>query len=709
MGLFTFIKERLSYLVVGLITIAILAFIISDVVRNGTPFFRESQNQVGTISGEKVTYDEFNEKLRDKEEQFKAQYHQASLPEQTKHFVNEQAWNDLVSQRILDHQISKAGVLIEPSSTELYEMTRGSNPDPQIKQAFTDPQTGVFDRSKVEDYLKNIKQDQKGDGYKKWERFEAELLRSHSTQKYLQLIKGGVYITKLEMMQSLNIPEKRSVDYIVLDYNRLADDKVTVNDQDLKTYYDNHAYLYRMNEEQRSFEYVVFSAKPSIEDTAFAKKDIEKLAEDFKVSKDDSLFVSINSDTKVPLDFQKKAKLPHNLDSAFSNSSIGTVFGPYFENGAYKIAKLLAIKDLPDSVKSRHILLSDASQPGGQPVNYPALMKKADSLKSVIVRGGSFASLAMQFSADKGSATKGGELGYSGMGALVKPFQDAIFYGKKGEYKIVETQFGVHLIEILDQKNINKSYQIGIVDRPFHPSNKTLQDNYAKATLFFSGVSGQDFTAFARKQGLFARTATDIKANDAQINNVDNSRKVITWAFGTKIGTVSEVFDLGESAVVAKLSGIKVKGTLPFETVKIQVQSAVIKEKKGLLLSQQLTEASRASSSISALATKFNVLATSADSIGFSDVQGKNINDPTVFGAIFGAPLNAFSKPVVGSNGVYVLRVKASIPIQESGVKGFPTSFGNLLEARANASINDAMEAMKKRADVTDNRSKFFL
>jgi len=709
MGLFTFIKERLTYLVIGLIIIAILAFLLSDAVRSGTPFIRESQNQVGIIAGKKITYDEFNEKIKDKEDQFKAQYHQTSLPEQTRHFVMDQAWNDLVSTTILENEISKSGLGVEKNSEEYFDMLTGKDPDPQIKQAFTNPQTGIYDPSQLKGFIQNLEKDGTGERRKQWDKFENDLLKSHSIQKYLQLLKGGVYVTSLEINTGVNIPQKANIDYVSLDFSQIPDNKVNVTDDELKQYFNDHSYLYQIPEEERSFDYVVFQAKPSQEDTLAAQREISKLGEDFKASKEDSLFVSLNSNSKVPMNFYKKnqiAQISKKLDSSLNSLSVGNVLGPFFENGSYRLAKLVASRDLPDSVKSRHILLTDAVN-GGPVQNYPALMKKADSLKSVILAGGNFANLAIQYSADKGSAVKGGELGYAPMGAFVKPFQDAVFYGKTGEYKIVQTQFGVHLIQIEDQKNIGKAYEIAFIERPFHPSSRTLEANYSKGTSFLSEINGQDFATIARKKGFQVRSAVDIKANDAQINSVDNSRKVIQWAFGTQKGTNSEVFDLGESALVARLSDIKPKGISNFESVKLQVQASALKDKKGTVLAGQLKEAAKSSHSIQELASKLQLSPISADSLSFSSpLVGRNIIEPNLVGAAFGANQGVLSKPVIGEKAVYIFQLKNKFPVN-MGVDP-KTMKRNAINSRGTIAQNDALEALKKLANIVDNRSKFF-
>ena len=111
------------------------------------------------------------------------------------------------------------------------------------------------------------------------------------------------------------------------------------------------------------------------------------------------------------------------VDIPIEISALVNCTGPYFENNTYKIARLVDSKNLPDSVKARHILIKPSAQTK-EAANQAKV--KADSLLAVIKKGGKFEELAKTFSTD-GSASKGGDLGWFKEGAMVKPFNDAAF------------------------------------------------------------------------------------------------------------------------------------------------------------------------------------------------------------------------------------------------------------------------------------------
>ncbi len=86
-----------------------------------------------------------------------------------------------------------------------------------------------------------------------------------------------------------------------------------------------------------------------------------------------------------------------------------------------------------------------------------ALAKIQDILKEVQAKPGQFAELAKKYSQDTGSAVQGGDLGYFGKGAMVKPFEDAAFSMKVDEIRgPVESEFGYHIIKLTEVKDAER-------------------------------------------------------------------------------------------------------------------------------------------------------------------------------------------------------------------------------------------------------------
>jgi peptidyl-prolyl cis-trans isomerase SurA len=82
-----------------------------------------------------------------------------------------------------------------------------------------------------------------------------------------------------------------------------------------------------------------------------------------------------------------------------------------------------------------------------------AVKTRLEEFKERISKGENFATMAVLYSADLNSAKRGGELGYVGRGDLVPEFATVAFKLQKGEVsRIVKTEYGYHIIQMIDRK-----------------------------------------------------------------------------------------------------------------------------------------------------------------------------------------------------------------------------------------------------------------
>ena len=104
---------------------------------------------------------------------------------------------------------------------------------------------------------------------------------------------------------------------------------------------------------------------------------------------------------------------------------------------------------IPEQYEVRQIVLNP---PAGQEANY-AVREKLLSIRERILKGERFSTLAVAYSEDRASATRGGELGFMPREGLVKAFSDVAFSLKDGQVsQIVESEYGFHIIQMIEHR-----------------------------------------------------------------------------------------------------------------------------------------------------------------------------------------------------------------------------------------------------------------
>ena len=699
MGIMSFLRNRAGIILVAVIGLAIVAFLLGDAVRLGTPFWKEDQSNVGEIAGKSISSEEFRAKVEQNEANFRQQMGGNLNPQMTAYIV-ENTWNQTVSEVLLEKEVKRLGIEVGP--TELNDMLFGKNTHPQIVQTFGNPQTGQYDKTQLTNFLNNLSGPQANPQIKQqWESFLQGLKRDRLFQKYSNLVKSSVYVTSLEAREDYNNRNKlANFTYVTLPYSSIPDNKVTLSDADYQEYYDEHKNLFKNREETRTIEYVVFDARPSAADSAAIRNGITKLAADFRGTSNDSLFVSVNADTKSPISYVKKGQLEAALDSQVFRSPVGTVVGPVFTGSAFKIAKVVDVRTSPDSVKASHILINPATEGGVDKAK-----AKADSIFNLIKGGASFAELSSKFGTD-GSKDKAGDLGTFGRGAMIPAFEEAVFNGKPGDLKVVTTQFGVHVIRIDKQVGSSVVAKVAVVDKAIAASNETQQAAFGKASSFLSSVdNAKSFDAKVTSDKLNKLVAENVTASQSSIQGLDNARTLVRWAYEAEEGDITDkVFDLGTSSVVAKLADVREKGVLPLEKVKKQIEPAVRNLVKGKQLADQLA---KAGNSINQVAQKIGKPATPVQNVVFANPIIPGIaQENKVVGTVFGSQPNKLSKPIIGDQGVYVVVVNSfSAPAPLTNTVNQKQQISASVKQQAQGKM---IEVLKEKAEIKDNRIRFY-
>ncbi len=696
------LRNRAGLFVSIIIGLALLAFILGDIMKNANSLSRDEAMEVAEINGESVRIQEYQSLVEQLTENYKRNTNKSALDEQTLQQIRQQAWETLVMNYVMGKEYDELGITVTPE--ELMDMVQGQNIDPQIQQIpiFKNPQTGQFDKTLVIRFLKNLDADPTGEARASWLAFEKVLVENRKMQKFYNLIKKAYSVpTPLAKMFLRDENYKVNFNYVLEKYSSIPDSTINVTDEQLEKYYNDHIKLYERPEETRDLEYVVFDVKPSKDDYKATLKMVEDLIPDFKASNDDVSFVDLNSDVPMDNNWYKQGELPAMLDTFMFTHEKGAIYGPYFENNAYKVSKLSDVRELPDSVHARHILI----QPNE---NLPADKAKAlaDSLMELLKEGkADFITLAQKYSADKASLVDGGDLGWFDMKKMVQPFTDTVFFANKGDIKEVYTQFGIHIVEVLDQGPKTKKVKVATVVKNVEPGSQTLQYYYSIASKF----AGENRTAEAfdkaieESDTLVKRYASNLKIMDKSIPGLPEARELVKWAFKAEEGEVSDVFDMTDKFVVAKLAAIHPKGPAPLEEVKKEIEVNVIKEIKGDILADKFIK--QGTDDINKLAQSMNLQLQNAEDIAFSSFTVPGLGmEFKVIAAATTLPLNKTSVPVIGNQGVFVIKVNKGEEKGVSTLESVKTKWTRDFVYRVDY---QAYEAMKKAANIVDERYKF--
>lgn len=678
------IRNRSGLLLV-VIGFAMLAFILTDLLSSSNGSV-STDLVVGEVGNEEIEYQAFEQRVQETLENQRRSNPNIDIAQ-----VRNSVWNQVVRETILNNEFAELG--IEVSSGELFDMVQGDNPYPTVKQSFTNPE-GEFDRVRLLQFLKeDINNDETGQSMQQWLSFEDAIRKERQNNKYNALLAKGLSVSDWEAEQAKKYQsEIRNVSFIQIPLQTLPDSLVSVSDSELKSFIKDNSSKYQQ-EASRSIEYVVFSVSPSDEDRLDANDWIEDIKADFSEADDDMQFVRKNSDSFNRVLYVGEDGLADNV-KALMTSKRGTVIGPFQQGfNTLRLAKLVDKASRPDSVEARHILLSS-----------PDAEAKIDSLKILVNKGQSFAELAKTNSEDQGSAINGGDLGWFAEGMMVNEFNEACFSANKGDLIVVNTQFGTHLIEVLNKSKSTEKYKVAFLDREVTFSNSTYQEIFTKAGKFAAeNTNYEDFNTSLVSENLSKRVADDLQENTITIPGLESPRELVKWAYESNIGDVSDVFEFGDKIVVASLTSIKQEGLSDLDDVRAEVERLVIDKKK----SDQLINELSAYTTLEEVSSNYGSSIITAEGLNFSSSQVPNLGEQVAFvGAAFAVEEGQTTKVFSSKNAVCMIRVDKVIAAPEN--TDFSSTKNSILSNLQSRASFQAYQALVELNDVNDKRAKFY-
>jgi peptidyl-prolyl cis-trans isomerase D len=396
--------------------------------------------------------------------------------------------------------------------------------------------------------------------------------------------------------------------------------------------------------------------------------------------------------------------LPAAARDSIMNTEVNTYYGPYEDSGFYKLTKVLAKEERPDSVKVRHILIPYLGATRALPTvsDTPEQAKsKADSIYNLIDNNRAKFEDLLELSSDLVSNQNNGELEFAYNSPFAPEFKAFSFENEVGDLEVVETSFGFHIIEILDQSKFSPTVKVATLSREIEPSEETIDEVFNAVSKFEIALENQDFENLATSSEKQVKLAS-FQELDENIPGLGSQRQVVRWAFDqeTKVGDYKRFSISGVGFIVVKLGVINKAGLMSVEDATTPVLAKIRKEKKAQIIKGKIT-----GSTLSEIANNQGqtVRTASAISLKSTTLSGAGV-EPKVVGSAFGLAEGAMSKPIIGDKGIYLLQVTKINDVEElDNYAAIANRLSNSIKSTVNTKVFTALE---NAAEIEDNRAK---
>jgi len=722
------IREKYAKWAVIAIALALLGFILTDYFQAKNKMGSGNSSTLGSVNGKKIDYVSFETKLkaRDEQEQAAAQQQQQEYTEAQKHQIAERLWNQEIEEIIMTSEFKKVG--IDVGKKEFNDYLFGQNPPADLKQRFSDQQ-GNYDGAAAQNAVNQLRRSPNQVERDQLDAYLASLEYGRKMEKYNSLLTNSVYYPKWYVeKQNAEAAGLAKVAFVSYPYSKISDSTIKITDKEIEEYVGKQKDQFKQTE-SRSIAYAIFSAAPTAADSAQIRKQLSDFKAEFESDTTPIRFLSRYGSTIPYADVyvaKSLIKVP-SKDSIFVLPK-AAVYGPYLDDHAYVLAKMIDIKTLPDSVRCRHILISNDVSQGG--VADSVAKKKMDSVEAAINGGASWADMVQKYNPQSdGSRQKNGEMTFSSFDMqqpnFAKEFaQFALFEGTKGQKKVVKTSFGYHLIEILELKNPEPHYKVAYFAKNIIASDETERSVLEDASKFVS--ESPDLKAFnaniAKSNGRYQKfDATNIGPNDISIQDIDQRmgggfgqpipcRALVREIYKADKGEVIKQERIGDTKtgykyVVAAVTDVLKEGTQPPYVARPTVERILKDKKKAEQIKQMIGKPTTLEAAAAILKDSIVV----ADSVRINGAT--NLVDAKVLGAIFNASNKGkvISEPIAGRDAVYVVRVDdltttsvpgADIEMQKEQMRQRAKQMQSF--------YSSPIKLMRDQATIKDNRRNFY-
>jgi hypothetical protein len=703
-------------ILVGAISLALVAFLAGDAARSCEGMKGESRQQIGKILGENISVQEYQNLFDEYQSAIKFTMQRDNLSEQELNQVKDQVWQQLVSSRVLEADAKKVGLTVTEKEIENV-LSEGTNPV-LTQTPFVNQQTGRFDVNALKQFFdsynkakaaKSPELDQMQAVYDYWLFVEKNLRTQLLGQKYQALLASCVLSNKAEATMAFkDNNEESQIQLASLAYSSVKDADIKISDDDLKAKYDELKPAFRQSVETRDIKFVDYQIKASAADRKVVAKEMNDFQHQLATATDPSGVISKSgseiSYLGLPVSSKAYQQYP-DIASKIDSLSVGTT--GVFENSqdnTLNVIRVFSKAQLPDSVQFRQISVGAATPDEAR--------AKADSIQKALAGGADFEALAKRY------GQTGEKAWFTGQQYEMAPtmsvdnrtFVNALLNGEVNATQNLALTQGNVILQVLDKKAFTTKTTAAIIKKPIDFSKDTRSNAYNKFSEFVAKSSSvAELEKNASKSGYRVQSLNDLSTAEHYIGGIQGTHDALKWLFSAKQGEISPLYECGDNdhLLVVALTAVHPQGYRPWDDAQVKevLKREVMKDKKAEMLMAKL----KGVNSIAAAQSKGAKVST-VNQITFSApafVQATGSVEPALSGAVAGTAAGKFSKaPVKGNAGVYVFQV-----VKKAMRAGSKYNEAMVMQQTAQMNmqlISNFMQDLILKANVVDNRYLFF-
>ena len=685
------IRVKFGLLISIIIALALLSFIIDPNTLESALNSMSSKYDVGQIAGKKVSYTDFQADV-DRYTTINELLSGSVRDEETQKQIRNAAWQELLDKYMFVKNAQNAGLTV--GQDEMVALMGGEYVSPAIaqNQIFAD-ETGAFSADRLKAFIQNVDSDESGQLRTYWNYLQNMVHNQQFYAKYGALFTASGQDNALQLAQALQDGNTTAdVDYLMVYYPMSEDSTVNVSSDEIRAYYKAHKDFFKQTA-NREIEYVVYEVVPSAEDVAAASDALTEAYDEFATTDNMRTFLLKNSDRGLDNYWYKAGELrtvnAELDDQIFGGAAVSQIVS---DGNTFYAARVMDSKMLPDSAFVKHILLQDGNA-----------ARTADSLVTVIKKGGNLANLAAAYSADQSSIADGelGSIGWMTQNYMIPGFE-GVFEAKVGEPFVLNTQYGTHVVVVSRKTKPVAKKQVAIFEKTAIASKETFNSYYAQANTFatLAGGTYEGYQKALDSTKVYSHPATITEAT-ASYGAIDNAKEVTRWAFDAKVGKASNIITVDNNYFfVVALKDASKEGYAPVQKVASQIKDLLYMGKLQESKKQEMAGQIAGVQSLEDAAEKLGTTVEHRDalSLGSSGVE------PALLGAVAAAKEGELYGPVAGQMGTYLVRVNS----KELGSFYTEDDAKALANQKAQYLAQMILSVMQDYDNVKDNRERFF-